>query len=393
VALAIHGRCGWWGEAMHKALWSPDGASGRPAAVFLGPEGANAGSLSLATERARPWLGRRDAGLVPLLAIELVGAHGAQRLAWVYEDSARGSLGALAGAEPIPRSVATLIVARCAEVVEPFSAVELHHTGPAREDVLVDAEGSVAVARFVSPLAGDPSRREPRGAVDARAQVWRLGVLLAEILTGQTAPPIPDRAAHDRAIRRLLVRVMAEPGPSMSERYRDWLCSMLAWDADERPLLNRVGPGLRELAGGEADEALRRWCAERVPQMRRAAREETNPLDPQAEAWDPAYAESPAPSLEPTVEISALPLTDDDSTETSGVDDAAAELIAEPGAIPVQVGPPPEAMVRAPRLPSELALTDLASRPKDSRPGSPLTIALSAALLAAAAALAGYLVS
>jgi hypothetical protein len=373
--LQILGPCPWWSEAARSGRLAVDGAE-RPVAIVLGPEVDDPDAVGRARERASAWLGLREPGVLPLL--EVLGAEG--RVAWVYEACDGVSASALlAVGEGAHLRVGTEIVAACAEVLERQHGSGRSHPGLAGDDVIVDPDGAVLVAGFVGPFAQAPVHRDPRGVDDAASTVWRLGVLLAELLTG--APPMPaaDAAGHELMVRRLLVRIMSRPGPMLPDRFGDWLRGMLAWDVDQRPLLPRIGPALRELAGLLPPPDLVALGA-RVPELR------VNPaplLGAPGSATDPAIArwlqadlrpDTPSPTertVERTEEASWGDLNDaDDVTALSADGDPPSRVPPPPehGAIPVQVGPPPEAVPkpRSRRLPQELFDRPEAREPTDS---------------------------
>ncbi|MEQ1504900.1 MAG: hypothetical protein ABMB14_21895 [Myxococcota bacterium] len=191
--------------------------------------------------------------------------------------------------------------------------------------------------------------------------MWRLGVLLAEILTGGPPAAATDRVAHELMIRRLMIRIMSRPGPMFPERYRDWVAGMLAWDADQRPVLARVAPGLRELAHTLAGPTLASWAGGRIADLRLRA-ERAPRIDPSLELGPaPVTETSTVPPAERTEEASmsesSEPLDPDDVTAVSWDGDPPRKLVPPPperGTIPVQVGPPPEAVTKPLRLPDEL---------------------------------------
>jgi hypothetical protein len=290
----------------------------------------------------------------------VAGISGPKRVAWIYEDTGGISLATFFTAgEPNHRQAAE-IVASVAEILDPLVAGGRIHPGLSCDDVLIHGDARVEVTGFVSPFARAPVHREPRGAEDSTAVVWRLGVLLAEILTGVPPTPATDRAGHDLALRRLLIRVMSRPGPVFTERYRDWLTGMMAWEADQRPPLHRVAPALRELAATSPGEPLAAICARVVPELRRRA-EDVGPtlVEPSLEIV-PTNPPT-ATTAERTEEASAVaaefgdsPFDDETAISHDADPSGPAPRSTEYGAIPVGVGPPPEAVPKPARLPEEL---------------------------------------
>jgi hypothetical protein len=355
--------CGWWSEAVRAVAWQDADGADVPAVALLGPE-LDEGALARARDRASPWLARRERGVVPLLGVS--DADG--RSAWVYGWTEGVSLGLVLAApgDPIPVRAAAELVAACAEVLEGVGPEALHHPGPEPDDVLLLPDGTVRLAGFVGPFARSPARREPHGAEDGAALVWRLGVLLAQALTQAPPPPATDRASHEAMLRRLLIKVMSRPGPTFPGRLRDWLVGMLSWDADERPVLARVGPGLREVASAMPEPGLARWCAAHVLALRARSdhgdpfRAPEPPLDSSGSIDLPVTKldQTEDLTLERPVESLADPPDIDDTTVISVEGEAPQlprrEWERERGSIPVQVGPPPQAVPRATRLPEEL---------------------------------------
>ncbi|MEZ4234894.1 MAG: hypothetical protein R3F59_01760 [Myxococcota bacterium] len=205
-----------------------------PVAAVLGPEVDAPGAAVRARNRAGAWVGRRDAGVLPL--IDVAGAG--DRVAWVYEACDGVSAGVLfdSAEAPVPRAAVELVAA-CAEVLERLHAAGHRHPGPAPDDVIVDPRGEVVLAGFVGPFPQAPMQRDPQAsqAPESAAVVWRLGVLLAELLSGSPPPPPMDHASHEVALQRLMVRVVSQPGPILPERLGDWLRGMLAWTPTTAP--------------------------------------------------------------------------------------------------------------------------------------------------------------
>lgn len=376
-ALELTGPCGWWAESARAARWAPDSSTSmRDAVAWLGPELEHA-DHTRAMERARPWLGRRVPGVLPLLDVVPVG----RRTAWVYETDTLLSLGAVLTAVPDGLSLRTCaeLVARVAEIVEGVGAEANLHPGPEPDQILLAADGSVHVAHFVGPSPRSPARREPHGREDAEALVWRIGVLFAEVLTG--APPLPatDRASHDTTFRRLVIRAMSRPGPPFPDRCRDWLAALLSWEPVERPPLGRVSPGLRELAETLPGERLSNWASTWVRQLR-ARTVGLESLRPPEPPMDSGAITLPEPRTDHTEEIVLSGVLADrdevtqvstDSTPTPVRDRSS---VSEHGAIPVGVGPPVEVARKQPTIPRQIfdptGRLELPTDPSLSRPSS-----------------------
>jgi hypothetical protein len=361
AALEILGPCPWWSEGVRLATYDADGQP-RPVAAVLGPELSDAAALQRARTRAAPWVRAAQPGVLPLVAVEPVtttstrwGVPSPQRAAWLYEDVGAVSAPHLFGGDVWSHRVAAELVAAVSDVLEPLAASGRLHPGTGGDDVLVSASGMVYVSGFVSPFARAPAHRPPRGEEDSTAVVWRLGVLLAELLTGAPPTVATDRSSHDLALRRLLIRVMSRPGPVFTERYRDWLVGMLAWDADQRPPLSRVGPALRELAASCPGLDLSVVAARRVPELRRiAAVPSSASAEPSVEIV--TSTQPPVAGPEPTEEATYASTDLDDVTAVSldGEPPPSRGPVSEHGILPVHVGPPPEAVVKPVRLPEGL---------------------------------------
>jgi hypothetical protein len=342
------GPCDWWTSNVRSARWRPSEGESLEAAVLLGPE-VDGAAIERARERSRPWIGKQHPGVLALLAVERVGT----RAGWVYEAFDGVSLGAMLRTlpGPLPQRLAAEIVASCAEILETLPLRGGLHPGLDVDDVLLRADGTVKLAGFVGPFAPSPVHRDPKGIEDSPTAVWRLGVLLARLLTGAPPGTTTDRVGHELMLRRLLIRIMSRPGPMFPERFRDWQCAMLSWSPEDRPLIARIGPGLRELAASLAEPELGAWARERVPQVR---------LDPRPLAPPPPILEltevPPAHLPERTEEalLSETPIEDDVTAISTDGDPPRPFAPPEHGTIPVHVGPPPEALSKVSPLPEEL---------------------------------------
>jgi hypothetical protein len=222
----------------------------------------------------------RTEGILPLLAIE---AH-EDRVAWIFEHVKGLGLGHTVGTETgglLSSRAAAELVARVAEIALAAPVEARRNRGPEPTDVLVTADGAVFVTGFAGPFPPPPAMRPPHGEEGDRAAVYRLGVLLAHLLSGVAPQAATERASHGALVRRALIRAMAKPGPPLTERYSDWLRGMLAWDPTERPPLSAVPEGLRGIAASIAGEPLVAWCAQHVPSLRERA------LDPERHRFEP----------------------------------------------------------------------------------------------------------
>lgn len=117
---------------------------------------------------------------------------------------------------PLPRGVALEIVLRLTEVLEQTHALGIVHRDIKPSNVLIDAAGTVrlidfGIAKFADEkltatgtVLGTPHYMAPeqwRGAaMDARTDLWALGCLLFELVSGSKAFNGDDLAAASRAV-------------------------------------------------------------------------------------------------------------------------------------------------------------------------------------------------
>jgi hypothetical protein len=291
-------------------------------------------------------------GVLRLLEVR---AH-QRRVAWVYEPWDGLALGALPGAETtLPARAAAEIVAEVATTLLEIGA-ELRHPGPEVGDVLVDARGGVRLAGFVGPYRRPLGLRAPFGDRGEAAQVYRLGLLLAHLLTGALPGPAVGEEAHAAVLRNVLIRSMARPGDVLPERLADWLRGMLAWSPVERPVLSAIPDGLRDAVGG-ARPSLVEWAARHVDALRQRAADEAqavrDALPPVVELED-SLDEVSQDSLASPLGEREEPYDDEPTQEAPIAPVPGHELAPRtlpPSAIPVSVGPPAEVLKRRPRLP------------------------------------------
>lgn len=349
--------------------------------MLLGPETFTADALPKAQRAAGQALALRHPAVVSLLAVRPFG----ERIAWVYEAVDGLGLGHTLGqgedALLSTRAVAE-VIARVAEIFVEIGPDAFTHPGPEPTDLLLDARGVLRIAGFASPFPRSPAMRAPLGDEGEPALVYRLGVLLAQLVSGSTPGLASDRGGHASMIRRALIRAMSRPGPVLSERYGDWLRGLLAWDPSERPALSTVPDGLRVVAEGTAGEGLVTWTAANVDRLRERVEEAAaerrgggegtvlgRGAHQRARKGDEADPEILArrvavpPSLPPFDVREAFPETDDDTIADDPTQEAGREPEPEVAdskppirvtsllPIPVQVGPPPEAVRSRPSLP------------------------------------------
>jgi hypothetical protein len=359
-----------------------EGAAERPVLVLLGPEAKAPDALQRAQQAAEAATGIRHPGVLHLLAVESFG----ERVAWVYEEMLGLGLGHTVGADTdvlLPTRVAAQAVGRVAQTLLDIGTAGSAHSGPEASDLLVDSLGNLKVAGFSSPFPRSPAMRAPQGDEGEAALVYRLGVLLALLVSGSSPAPPSNRAAHAAVIRRALIRAMSRPGPVLTERYGDWLRGMLAWEPSERPPLSTVPDGLAKVAEATAGPTMEEWCLERVEAVRQRVivEAEQRRMGTDGAVLSRRFGEggrirsdvdslvtrrlapvtpspTPAPEVRRPPEEKEAGLLEDDPTQESAADDEPELIDSKPPIrvtsllpMPVQVGPPPEAVRTRPSLP------------------------------------------
>lgn len=381
--LRLDGPCLEWQPAAHRGRLKLPGEPTRRVVAILGPEETTA--LLPRRQAAARWVGRQEDGVVELL--QVTELHG--RPAWVYAHREALGLGHFVGGMALPLSVCADIVARVAEILLALGPDGLRHPGPEPSDILVTAEGEVALISFTSPFPPSPALREPHGQTDSAALVYRLGILLAALICSNMPRGAADPAAHEAMVHRILVRAMGRPGEGLPVRLRDWLTGMLAWSPEDRPALSRLPEGLREVALTCDGPPLDQWAASRVPRLLAAvaARRDPARFDPY-EPLDPARPEARPPlQIRPPGDSPTF-TADDPTVET--VRPQRPSLPPEPAVMPVMVGPPPEAARQQPSLPPGFLETRPPEAPSSRRLVSPLLVA-ALLLIALGLAFAAYL--
>jgi len=364
-----------------------EGGAPQPVLVLLGPESKTPDALGRARQAAESAVGIRHPGVLRLFAVEPFG----ERVAWVYEEMLGLGLGHTVGSENevlLPTRVAAQTVARVAHTLLEIGTAGIGHMGPEASDLLVDSFADLKVAGFSGPFPRSPSMRAPQGEEGEAALVYRLGVLLALLVSGSSPAPPSNRAAHAAVIRRALIRAMSRPGPVLTERYGDWLRGMLAWEPSERPPLSTVPDGLAKVAEATAGPSMEEWCLERVEALRqrvileaeqrrqgtdgvvltRTYAEGAPRLGTDLEAFEarrlapvtPSPTPAPNTRVAPGSRVVALEvgLPEDEPTQESQAEDEPELIDSKPPIrvtsllpMPVQVGPPPEAVRNRPSLP------------------------------------------
>lgn len=343
-----------------------EGTAPRPVMAFLGPEHGRSKADPAERAAAYPWIGRKVRGLLPLVEVVAIGP----RNAWLYppiDALGLSHLVDLPDSHRAPIRVSAELVAAVAETLHRLGTSAVEHNGPEPSDIAVDPQGQVHLIGFASPWPISPLFRDPAGGNEQEQLVWRLGVLLALLLGGRV-PAVSDRSAHEAMTRRILIRAMSRSGPLFTERYRNWLTGMLAWEADQRPALSAIGPGLREVAESISGADLRTWARslpERMETIRAELGEAATTVDTEA-SYHPWTAEGeptedlvapPTPDLASMGTLPGIPLSaferDEETAEStllSGVMPVGHGAV-EPGTMPVGIGPPVAAMKNRPSLP------------------------------------------
>ncbi len=375
----LAGPCPWWADAARQARWG-----GREVVAWVGPElGSDPRAESRLRERAAPWIGRDQAPLLPLLDVAVVEG----RPVWVYPPPDGVSAATMVRGERdsgLPGRVAIELCARIAASLERLGPDAAAWVGPELFHVLVSPGGRVALSHFAGPGPRTPARREPRGREDEVAVVWRLGVLLAELLTGQPPQPATDPSSHEASTRRLAIRLLSRSGPPLPDAVSTWLAALLAWDPVDRPALVRVAPGLDALAATLPGPDLATWTRDRVPALRSRAAPSAPPPPP-PEPPEPRADDRRDHTEEIVVPDPFLDADEDTAVSAESEPSILHRSTPEQGTIPVAVGPPAEVVRRLRRTPSAALFRDpsasLTDRPA---PTAPAPVSRYAALLAVA---------
>lgn len=329
-----------WHSLVRRGTWRRSGIR-RDVLAFLGTQPVD--DVEAVAREAAPAVAIRDPGVLPLLGVERVG----EGVAWLY--AFREVVSPVFFAKPIlGHRAAAQLVAKVARLVEAHP-----HPGPNVEDVLLDADGNVLLASFVGPLP--TYARAPGGDEGEAAVVYRLGALLATLLAGAIKEG-STASSHDAAVRRTVIRAMSMPGAVFSDRYANWLQGMLAWDPDARPPLSRVAGALEELAAASGGLPLQAVVRKDFRLWLEAATgfQGTDLGDPSLDAsginhptFDPEYAGRTTLANDPVPELAFV---DEPTVESELYDpvERTPPSVLERGSIPVEVGPPVEAVRRRP---------------------------------------------
>jgi len=212
-----------------------------------------------------------------------VGCHAAGQLndgrAWLSLEWLSGEdLHARLQRGPVPPAEALALVARVADALDALHALGVIHRDIKPENLFLEGGAldsvrllDLGIARFIDPIAhgprtgaviGTPAYMSPEqvrasDALDHRSDLWSLGVVLYECLTGVAAWPGSNPLA-------VMVKVLLEPPPRLSARRPDLpasldalVASLLMHDPAARPeRAADVAAAARDLAAACRDLGL-----------------------------------------------------------------------------------------------------------------------------------------
>lgn len=175
------------------------------------------------------------------------------------------------------------------------------HAGEARMLEVGTARARIALdrpdIRGQAPMATYAAPERKEGKDHPRADVFALGVVFAECLTGLEARPLPpEEDAHAAAVAQLVRGLDGQPEPVLA-----LLREMLAWSPDDRPAAREVGRRLRALTPDLPGPWLTAWAGERIAAPA--------PIRPTATATvfeDPDEADVPAAAQDAAGRVEAL---------------------------------------------------------------------------------------
>ena len=247
----------WAPDVREGVLKRPDGVTSS-VMVRVGPEPAT--PEALARGRAAVTLLARvgEEAILPLEAVVSAGGILARVYTRVEAVSAQRVLELCrARAQVVPSRVAVVLAAAVAKALAAVYALEADgwrgaHVGCGPEQLLLRRDGSIRLAG--STVEG------PGGRVEARAGyrppeggsgegTYMVGALLVELLTGEAPPSADgDRARHEQAVRRAVIRVLARPGDNPGESVGRLLQRVLAYDPATRGSVAELARYLEDLA-------------------------------------------------------------------------------------------------------------------------------------------------
>ena len=205
----------------------------------------------------------------------------------VYDGFAGASLARVgqalgAAGRRLPLRVVLELVARVAQALVATTeapqallpgARPVIHPGVTPAMVLLSRDGSVKVAGFRAPQAGDPLSSPPgygppEGEHGPAAVAYALGALTAELLAGEAPPPAAaDAEKHAAIVRRVLIAVLARPGVRVPEAVVEVIRGCLSFAPQERPAPAAVEESLRSLARELPQDDLSIWCPEALSRL------------------------------------------------------------------------------------------------------------------------------
>ncbi|MEN0068285.1 MAG: hypothetical protein AAGA48_39555 [Myxococcota bacterium] len=306
---------------------------GRLAMVF-GPPVLDPAAMAEVERHARAFVAVDTPGLLPLRRVDQIKG----RVGFGYDVPDGASLAALTQVRPIvPPAVAAEILCQVARTLVDLDSTATAHPGPTKSDVLIDLAGMVSLAGLAGPQPPDADGIES-------ALVLRLGRLLAEMLLGTSWSSEATAPAHEAAIQRLLAKLEGRPGPQLEPAYGQLIRDLLAWEPSHRPSLATVVDISRALAAGPTGEPLERWTRHTWRLLNREPGQDpprrTGQTDPFVQ--DPDAVDRPTQPTDETEDVSIDAAIEEDTAVSEHA--APPQPILEQGAIPVGVGPPPEAL-------------------------------------------------